>query len=60
MLRLQWLGGPEDGKTISVNANSNKTLVSVDIHHLGSDGELTSSVKTYPIKNNKILFSERI
>lgn len=60
MLRLTWFGGPEDGKTISVRPNPKKDVVSVEIHHLGPDGEPTSSVKTYPVKGNKIMFSERI
>lgn len=60
MSRLTWFGGPEDGKTISVHANPNKTLVSLEVNHLGPDGEPTSSVKTYPVKNGKIMFSERI
>lgn len=60
MTRLTWFGGPEDGKTISVHTNPSKTLVSLEVKHLGADGEPIKSVKTYPIKGSKIMFSERI
>lgn len=60
MQRLTWFGGPEDGKTINVRPNQSKELVAIEVKHLGPDGEPTTSVKTYPVKGNKIMFSERI